>query len=155
MNAGLFTYALAQYERDRFQGFSGRYAVSGGLGYKVLDDRNLSLSLKAGPAWRRTELVTGESDSTLAALAGLDFDWQLAERIKLTQDTDFVADGGGSATAIVDGDNTTINLVTGLEAGLIDSLTARLSYSVEYDSNPPANAVSTDTLTRFTLIYGF
>jgi len=26
---------------------------------------------------------------------------------------------------------------------------------VDYDSDPPLNAVSTDTLTRFTLVYGF
>src|SRR5688500_1831836 len=33
----LFAYALAQYERDRFQGFSSRYSLSGGLGYQVLN----------------------------------------------------------------------------------------------------------------------
>ena len=59
------------------------------------------------------------------------------------------------ALVIVDGSNTTLTAVTGIEADLIDSLKARLSYTVDYDSNPPAGAVSTDTLTRFTLIYGF
>lgn len=155
INPRLFAYALAQYENDRFQGFSGRYAVSSGLGYRVIDRPNLQLSLKAGPAWRHTEFTSGSSESSLAALAALDFDWQLAERIKLTQDTDLVAEGGGSATAIIDANTTSINLVTGLEAGIIDSLTARLSYTIEYDSNPRPGAVSTDTLTRFTLIYGF
>ena len=37
INDRLFAYALAQYERDRFQGFSGRYSVSGGLGYQIID----------------------------------------------------------------------------------------------------------------------
>ena len=32
----LYAYALAQYERDRFQGFAARYSASGGLGYDVL-----------------------------------------------------------------------------------------------------------------------
>jgi putative salt-induced outer membrane protein len=155
INPGLFAFALAQWERDRFQGFYGRYAVSAGLGYQVLARDNIQLSLKAGPAYRFTEFANGRSEESLAALAGIDFDWQLSDTIKLTQDTDFVAEGGGSATAIIDAQTTTLNLVTGVEADLIDWLTARLSYAVEYDSNPPPGAVSTDTLTRFTLVYDF
>ena len=47
------------------------------------------------------------------------------------------------------------DIITGLEAKVSDRLTTRLSYDVEYDSNPPAGAVETDTLSRFTLVYGF
>jgi len=155
INDRLFAYALGQYERDRFQGFSGRYSFSGGLGYRVIDNDALRLSVKAGPAWRKAQFVNGTSESNIAALAGLDFDWRISNRIKLTQDTNAVADAGGSAVAIVDSNNVTLNFVTGLEGKISDSLTARLSYTVEYDSNPPAGAVSTDTLTRFTLVYGF
>ena len=155
INDRLFAYALGQYERDRFQGFSGRYSFSGGLGYRVIDNDALRLSVKAGPAWRKAQFVNGTSESNIAALAGLDFDWRISNRIKLTQDTNAVADTGGSAVAIVDSNNVTLNFVTGLEGKISDSLTARLSYTVEYDSNPPAGAVSTDTLTRFTLVYGF
>ncbi|MEO1221867.1 MAG: DUF481 domain-containing protein, partial [Pseudomonadota bacterium] len=78
INDRLFTYALAQYERDRFQGFSARYSASGGLGYDILTD-GPTLSVKAGPAWRRTELIGGESTSNLAGNASFDFDWQIAE----------------------------------------------------------------------------
>jgi len=155
INDRLFAYALGQYERDRFQGFSGRYSFSGGLGYRVIDNDALRLSVKAGPAWRKAQFVNGTSESNIAALAGLDFDWRISNRIKLTQDTNAVADAGSSAVAIVDSKNVTLNFVTGLEGKISDSLTARLSYTVEYDSNPPAGAVSTDTLTRFTLVYGF
>jgi putative salt-induced outer membrane protein len=155
VSKGLFAYALAQYESDRFQGYSSRYSVSGGLGYKVLDGQAAQLSLKAGPAWRRTDFVDGSGDDSLGALAGLDFDWQLAEHLKLTQDADLVADAGGSTTVIVDSDTTSVLLATGLEAAISDGLTTRLSYTVDYDSNPPAGAVSTDTLARFTLVYGF
>jgi putative salt-induced outer membrane protein len=155
ISKSLFAYSLAQYESDRFQGYSSRYSVSGGVGYKVLDGRAAQLSLKAGPAWRQTAFLDGTSDGSLGALAGLDFDWQLAERLKLTQDADLVADAGGSTTVIVDSDTTSVLLNTGLEARISDGLTTRLSYTVDYDSNPPAGAVSTDTLTRFTLVYGF
>lgn len=151
----LFVYGLAQYERDRFQGFSGRYAVSGGIGYKIINEADLQLSAKAGPAYRVTDFVTGESESRIAGLLGVDFDWSITDRLKLTHDTNAVAETGGSATIIADSSNTSINLVTGLNAKVSDSITTRFSYAIEYDSNPPIGAVKTDTLSRVTLIYDF
>lgn len=155
INSRLFAYGLAQYERDRFQGFTGRYAVSGGLGYRVIDTDRLDLAVKAGPAYRVTDLVTGESEERLAALFGMDFDWRITDRLTLTQDTNAVAETGGQAVVFVDSNNTSLNVITGLDAKVSNNLTARLSYQLEYDSNPPAGAVKTDTLTRFTLVYGF
>lgn len=151
----LFLYGLTQYERDRFQGFSARYAVSGGIGYQIVDEDDLHLSAKIGPAYRVTELDTGEGDSRIAGLLGVDFDWNISERLKLTHSTDAVAETGGSATVIVDSNNTSLNFVTGLNARINGSLSARFAYAVEYDSNPPAGAVQTDTLSRATLIYDF
>lgn len=151
----LFAYSLAQYERNRLQGFGARYAMSGGIGYSAVDTPSVNLSIKAGPAFRRTEFTAGATEDRLGALAGLDFNWRITDRVTLTQDTDMIAETGGSATVIVDASRTTLALVTGLEAKMTDRLTTRLSYAVDYDSNPPAQAVSTDTLTRFTLAYGF
>jgi putative salt-induced outer membrane protein len=66
-----------------------------------------------------------------------------------------VAVTGGSAVVIVDSAATSVKLVSGLEAKVSDRLTTKLSYAVDYNSNPPVGAVGTDTLTRFTLVYGF
>lgn len=151
----LFAYSLAQYERSRQQGFLARYSVSGGVGYDVIDTPSLDLSVKAGPAFRRTELVGGASEDRLGGLAGLDFDWRITDRLTLTQDSNMIAETGGSATVIVDSSRTTLNVITGLEAKMTDRLTTRLSYAVDYDSSRPALAAATDTLTRFTLVYGF
>ncbi len=150
-----YVYALAQYERDRFQGIAARYAVSGGMGYQALKADDIQLSVKAGPAYRVTEFVDGRNESRIAGLIGLDFDWNITEKLKLTQDTNAVAETGGSAVAIIDSRNTTLDLITGLDARINRSLTARFSYAVEYDSNPPPGAVQTDTLSRVTLIYDF
>lgn len=150
-----YVYALAQYERDQFQGFAGRYAVSGGLGFHALKQDDIQLSVKAGPAYRVTEFVDGRNDNRIAGLVGLDFDWSISDRLKLTQDTNAVAETGGSAIALIDSQNTTLDLITGLNATINSSLSARLSYAVEYNSNPPPGAVQTDTLSRVTLIYDF
>ncbi|MFM7377567.1 MAG: YdiY family protein [Erythrobacter sp.] len=150
-----YVYALAQYEADRFQGFDARYAISGGMGYQAVKDKDVQLSLKAGPAYRVSEFSDGRSESRIAGLLALDFDWQITDRLKLTQDTNAVAETGGSAIAIIDSRNTSIDLVTGLDAAIAKKLKARFSYAVEYDSNPPPGAVQTDTLSRVTLIYDF
>ena len=140
----LYAYALAQYERDRFQGFSARYSTSGGLGYDVLTE-GPTLTLNAGPAWRRTELIDETSSESFAARAALDFDWALSDTLTLTQDASAFAQDG-SSTFISD---------TGFQAGLSDALSVRLSYTVEHDTDPPAGSVQTDTLSRVTIIYGF
>ena len=151
----VYVYALAQGERDRFQGYDGRYAVSGGMGFKALKDKEVQLSLKAGPAFRHTTFTDGRDESRLAGLIGVDFGWNITDTLKLTQTTNAVAETGGSALAIVDARNTTIDLLTGLNAKISGKLSARVSYSYQYDSNPPRGAVGTDTLTRMTLIYDF
>ncbi len=141
----LFVYGLAQYERDTFQGFSARYSGSGGIGYRVIDNENMQLAVKAGPAYRQTEFVNGLSDSSIAGLAALDFDWQIAENLKLTED----------ASAFIQSGNSTYVSTTGLTAALGGGLSASLSYTVEHDTNPPLGAVQTDTLSRVTVIYDF
>lgn len=145
LNDRLFVYGLGQYERDRFQGFSSRISASGGLGYRVIDNDAMQLSVKAGPAYRKTSFIGGGSDSSLAGLAALDLDWQVAKTVKLTQD----------ASAFVQSGNSSYLSATGVEIGLGGALSARLAYAVEHDTNPPAGAVKTDTITRFTLVYGF
>lgn len=141
----LFAYALAQYERDRFQGFSARYAMSGGLGYDVIVEDDMTLSIKAGPAYRRTERTNGTSEGNLAGLASADFDWTISDNITLTQDASAFIQSG-SSTYISD---------TGLQAGIADNVKLRLSYTVEHDTHPPIGAENTDTLSRVTIIYDF
>lgn len=140
-----YAYGLAQYERDRFQGFSARYTLSGGLGYTAIAKDKLSLDVKAGPAWRQTSFAGGGSDSSLAGLAGLDFAWRVSDTLKLTQ----------SADATIASNSNTFNTSTALDAKLIGTLSARLSYSIEHETDPPVGRIKTDTLSRATLVYGF
>ncbi len=141
----LFVYGLAQWERDTFQGFSGRYSTSGGFGYRVIDEENMQLAVKAGPAYRRTEFIDGTSDDALAGLAALDFDWKISDNLTLTED----------AAAFIQSGNSTLTSTTGLVAGLGGGLSASLSYTIEHDTAPPLGAVQTDTLSRITLVYDF
>lgn len=151
----LFVYGLAQYERNKLQGFTGRYAISGGIGYQIANSGDLKLAVKAGPALRITNFTVEEDETRLAALFGFDFDWKIAERLSFTQDANMVTETGGQATVIVDSSRTTLNLISGLDAKVSDRLRSRITYAVDYDSKPPEGKVSTDTVTRLTLVYDF
>ncbi|PEQ11103.1 hypothetical protein B2G71_18870 [Novosphingobium sp. PC22D] len=141
----LYSFGLAQYERDRFQGYRGRYTLSGGLGYRVIKRKGLTLSLEGGPAWRRTQVIDEPDEDNWSALGSLDFDWKVGKTVKLTQDASIYVDEG----------NSTLTSATGLEAAMSKALKARLSYTVEHETSPPPDALDTDTLSRFTLIFGF
>jgi len=141
----LFAYGLAQYEHDRFQGFSSRYSLSGGVGYRVIARPNATLDLKIGPALRITDFTAGGSDTTVAGRGSLDFDWTIAPNLKLTED----------ASAYIQSGNSTFVSTTALDTKLFGGLSTRMSYSLEYESDPPFGRLSTDTISRLTLVYGF
>lgn len=151
----VFAFGLTQFEHDRLQRLAGRYSVSGGIGYRLIESDDVKLSVKAGPAVRVSDYRGESSESSLGALMGLDFEWQLLDRVKLTQLTNAVAETGGQATVVLSGSRTSLDFTTGLEFKVSDRLVSRFAYEVEYDSNPPAGTVSTDTLARATLVYGF
>lgn len=140
-----YVYGLGQYEQDRFQGFHARYSLSGGVGYSLLTGENAQLSVKAGPAWRFTRLVTGMDESVLAGLASVDIKLKLTPTIQLTE----------AASAYVDEERSTLFSVAALDSQLIGKLKARLSYTIQYESNPALGRAPTDTTSRLTLVYGF
>lgn len=140
-----FAYGLGRWEKDRILGFDERWNLSGGLGYKLINEKTLSLSLKGGPAWRQTDFITGIGEDEITGLAGLDFGWQMSPVLKLTQ----------VASTVVGSSNSQTSSQTALNAKLSGALSARIAYSAEIASNPPPGVSSVDTLTRFTLVYGF
>ncbi|WP_067732732.1 DUF481 domain-containing protein [Novosphingobium naphthalenivorans] len=142
---GVFTYGRLQYEKDEIQGFRDRYSASGGLGYRVIKSDDMNLSVEAGPALRRTNYLEEPNDTTWSALTTLDFDWKVNGTLKLTQ----------NATSYVGSDDSTFTSLTGLEAGMAKGLKAKLSYSIKHETSPATGTLPTDTISRFSLVYGF
>ncbi|MDO9369413.1 MAG: DUF481 domain-containing protein [Sphingopyxis sp.] len=140
-----FAFGFGRWERDRMQGFDARWNLSAGMGYKVVANKTMSLNLKAGPSWRQTDFIRAADESELTALAGLDFGWQLSPTLRLTQ----------TASTIVGERTATTSSLTALNAKLTGALSARIAYSADIDTNPPPGIDKVDTLTRFTLVYGF
>ncbi|MBH0113069.1 DUF481 domain-containing protein [Novosphingobium sp. YJ-S2-02] len=145
LNDGLFTYGRAQYEKDLIQGYRNRYSLSGGLGYRLIKKRDMTLSLEFGPALRQTDYIDQLSQTTWSSLTSLDFDWKLNGSLKLSQD----------ASAYVGSDNNTFTSLSALEVAMAKDLKLKLSYSIEHETSPPVGTLQTDTVSRFALVYGF
>ncbi len=141
----MFAYGLAQYESDKFQGYRARYAASGGVGYRAWNSDTVTLDLKAGPAWRQTDYTVTGRESSLAALAGSNFSWKMSPSLTLLNTMD----------AYTETHRATLTSLTSLDAKLGKTLSARFSYRLAHESNPPVGVEKTDTLTRMSLVYGF
>ena len=145
VNDRLSTYALVQAERDPPLGFDARYSVSVGLGYALVKTPRLTIDLQGGPAFRHTEFTDGLNEDTISGRAALDARLRLRPGVTLTQ----------TASAFIDSGSNTFTSATGLETQIIGALSARLSYNLQYESEPVPGRLSTDTQSRVTLVYGF
>lgn len=140
-----YVYGAAQYESDRFLGYTDRYSTSIGAGYSAIKQPAVSLDLEVGPAYRDTAFTDGTKESSVAARGSLDFGWKLTKTISLNQ----------AASAYMQHYNSTVSSTTAVNAKLIGPLAAKFTYAVQYESMPPVGRVGTDTTSRASLVYSF
>jgi putative salt-induced outer membrane protein len=140
-----YIYGNLGYESDRFLGYVSRYAVSVGAGYGVFRRSGLTLDLEAGPAFRQTDFTDDFMQSSLAARGSMNLNWTLIGGLRLSQE----------ASAYLEHYNSTVRSVSALEAKLLGPLSAKFSYTVQYESEPRDERLSTDTLSRLSLVYSF
>jgi putative salt-induced outer membrane protein len=141
----LYIYGVAQYESDRFLGYVNRYSTSVGAGYSVVKSAGTKLDLEFGPAYRFTNFNNDINRSSVAARGTASFSVRILSGLSIGQE----------ASAYVQRYNSTLSGTTSLNAKLIGPLSAALSYSVQYESQPPVGSVSTDTTSRASLVYNF
>ena len=141
----LYAYGAAQFESDRFLGYTERYSASTGAGYSAIKRPSLTLDLELGPAFRSTNFTDDTLERNFAARGSVDFDWKLTPGVTLSQD----------ASAYLQSANSTVTGRTALAAKLIGPLSAQVSYAVSYESRPAEGRTSTDTTSRASLVYAF
>jgi putative salt-induced outer membrane protein len=141
-------YGRGTAEKDEFSGFESRYFLGVGAAYVVLDGDTTSWTVQGGPGYKidevRATLTTpSTTEESLSFAAASRFKHQFNERVALSNDTNVV-----TADA-----STQIQNVLALTADIMGNLSARISYDVRHDTDPPAGFESTDTTTRFSLVY--
>lgn len=142
----LYGFGRVEYEDDRFSGFAYQMSETVGLGYRLLREAPLSVTLEAGPGARQSkEAATGEVMHELTARGALKLAWTISEGAKLTNDT----------VVTVGEEHTLTTNATALTASLIGDLSLRLSLEVRNNSNPPPDTRPTDTAAKGSLVYAF
>lgn len=132
-------------EQDRFTGFISRFSQGIGLGYRLVDTAALNIAVDGGPAVRQTRFTDGVSETTFAGRAALNAKWVISPRLTLSE----------TATYYADDVNSSLLSLTQLTAKLNGRLSARASFQINNEANPPPGRINTDTVTRATLVYNF
>ncbi len=140
-----YTLGLLSWEDDRFAGFTNRFSESLGLGYSLIKSPHMVLSLEGGPALRQTDYIVGSSEANFAGRAAVHYLWTIMPNLIFAEDLSFYGQSKDS----------TFTSDSGLTVNLIGALSARLSYHVQYESNPADALENTDTTSRVTLVYSF
>lgn len=139
----LYAWGRFEYERNREAGIKRRFAESAGLGWRAVDGTKVKWDLEAGPALRQTRFVAFD-ESEFAGRGASRFAWALSETTVFTNDTAIFFSGSSS-----------LNNTAALTAKLFGALSARASFNLAWEEEPPLGLESLDTTTRFTLVYDF
>lgn len=152
-----YSFGRLTYEQDEFSGFDARLFVGVGAGYHIFKREKLRWAVEVSPGFRLDEvadsidpgppevIIPGGNVSNFAARGSSNFAYDFNANVGFTNDTNVIW---------TDLSTQTIN-TTALNAALTESITARFSFEVRNDTNPPEGFVETDTATRLSIVYGF
>ena len=149
-----FWFGSGRYEEDRFSGFEYQSTVGTGLGWRFFDDPITKFSVQAGVGYKILRTRDSLAEDGITILPGMrerekiiqglsDFEHQLTDTTKIIN------------RALVEwgADNTFVQNDTSLEVRILGSLALALGYSVRYNTDPPPDFTTTDTLTTLNLVY--
>lgn len=141
-----YLFANVRYMRDRFGAFERRTVASAGLGRRFVDTETVELDLEAGVGRREQEPADSgeETEETITrGYAGLR--WAFSGNGRFSQTLE--VESGDS--------NTYGESVSAVRSQLVGTLALRLSYTVQHNSDVPAETERTDTITAVSLEYDF
>lgn len=151
-------YEGARYFTPQFYAFgTGRYQYDGigtykndaflglGLGYRIVNTPDFTWRVQAGPGVRYLKDRLGNSETDFAGIASSRVYYGFTNTVSMTNDTDIL----GSDT------NTTVVNDFGINYKMNDTLSTRLSYRIDYDTDPLPGDKSTENKVGISLVVGF
>jgi putative salt-induced outer membrane protein len=150
-----FWFGAGRYEDDRFSGFNYQATLSTGVGRHFINNDRTKLTGTIGVGYKFFEtrdtfdettgvlLKEGESDNEAVGRASVDFTHNVTATAQLFDK--FLVESGAN--------NTFVSNDIGIQVKISDVLALAAAYSVKYNSDPPANFGTTDSLTTLNLVY--
>ncbi len=141
-----YLFVVGRYGRDRFGAFDRRASLAFGIGRRFIDTEDVELDLEVGAGRRGAEPNgTNERDyDTIHVLRG-DFTWQLSHVSEFSQELE--VESGNR--------NTSTQSVSEIRSVFAGNLSWVFSYTVEHNSDVPADTENTDRYTAVSLQYEY
>jgi putative salt-induced outer membrane protein len=140
-----FGFGRLSYKRNPFQGIDRRFFEAAGIGYQIVDKPRFQWDLMAGPGLRQTAYTDGTNANDVGAFVRLKLGWRISDTIRFSEEAD-----AGLARR-----NSTFTSMTSLTTDLYGRLSGRLSFGLDYESDPPEGREKVETFTRASLVYDF
>lgn len=141
----VYAFGTGRFEYDGFDTNERDAFIGGGLGYRIVNTRQMAWRVQAGPGIRYIADQAGNDETEGAGIASSRFYYGFNDVVSLTNDTDILS---SSADTVVTND-------FGVNFRMTDTLSTRVSYRTDYTSNPLPGLKSTDNTVGLSLVVGF
>ncbi|HBM30331.1 MAG TPA: DUF481 domain-containing protein, partial [Halomonas sp.] len=81
-----YLFGFARWEKDRFAGYDQQLSVIGGYGRQLLENKQHTLSLEAGPGYRNDRLRDEDNQQLPVAYTALDYRYRFSEYADISQE---------------------------------------------------------------------
>lgn len=140
-----YLFGALRGTRDEFSAYDYQASAAAGYGRKLWISEKGYWDAEIGPGVRVSETDAGEENTTLIARLASGFEYRFSDFAKFSQDV----------TVLAGENNTEIESVTGLTSSLTETLAMKLSYTVQHNTEVPADTENTDTYTSVNIVYNF
>ncbi|KAF0674943.1 DUF481 domain-containing protein [Profundibacterium mesophilum] len=144
----MFGLARAQYgiaSEDRNDDFVTDAFLGFGPGFRIINNQDMAWRLQAGPGVRYTKDADNREETELAGIASSRFFYRINPGVFVTNDTDVLYSDA----------NTRVTNDLGVSVSMTDTLSTRVSYFTDYNSDPAAGLENTDNTVKVSLVYSF
>ncbi|WP_158771021.1 YdiY family protein [Paraglaciecola sp. L1A13] len=138
-------FAFGSYEDDRFSSFNYQSTVAAGWSQKLWDNETTKFEYSVGPGYSFAETAEGEDADSAIVRGALGFNWKISDTATFKQ----------TMSTEVGEDNTKSKSITSLSAKINSSLSMKLTFTLDHNSNVTSDTEKLDTQTAATIVYTF
>lgn len=166
LNSTVYVYGKLSDTRNRFIGYFNQFFVGAGVGAHVLKGPQLTWTVEAAPGYETSKLVHNwGTQHGIAGNVASKLGYKVNDAVSLANDTNLTFThyntldrelySAGVNTPVVLGSSSTLDNTTSLTAKLRSKLALRVSYEVNHQTSALPGFKSTNTYSKFSLVYGF
>ena len=164
LNSTVYVYGKLSDTRNRFIGYFNQFFVGAGVGAHVLKGPQLTWTVEAAPGYETSKLVHDwGTQHGIAGNVASKLAYKVNDKVSLANDTNLTFTHYNTldrilpftTTHVILGSSSTLDNTTSATAKLGAKLALRVSYEVNHQTSALPGFKSTNTYSKFSLVYGF